>query len=367
MNQGVTKADFLGRFADYTVVDVEMPNHLYNRICSLAILVVRKGQISQRMHYFINPECEFNDLQTSDIDRDKLEMYPTFPVVWQEVEKYFTDQIIVSYNAVLDLSTLNWTLRDYGLKMPSMSYFCPMMMAQKLGEKKAFRSYSLKNIACGLGIEDERSALVKAVRNCELCYQVFEGMQRLWPNDIKDCLEPYQLEWQDDVEFLRVINQIYGMLVSVFFEDEVDIHELCCLLNRAIAGHRLDRSMQYYDFFSSIKVIFRDRNLSQRDIERMVSMARIFTDSSLECSPGQAMEIFAGILYGLSMDDNLSEKSLVAFRNWMENNHQLSGYPVYDLAYQKVCEVLDVDLSPEERIIMAKEELNAYHRGLSKH
>ena len=362
--QEVKEANPSERFADYTVIDVEMPNHLYNRICSLAVLVVREGRVAQRLHYFINPECEFNDLQTSDIDQDLLESYPTFPAVWREVEKYFDHQIVVSYNAVLDLSTLNWTLRHYGFDTPHMSYLCPMMMAQQLGGDRMFRSHSLKNIACGLGMSVGECTSVKAVYNCDHCYRVSEEMQELWPDKIRGCLEPYQLEWHDDMEFLRVINQIYGMLVSVFFEDEVDIHELCFLLNRAIAGHRLDRSMQYYDFFSSIKVIFKDRDMSQRDVERMVSMARIFTDSSLECRPGQAMEIFVGIIYGLSMDGHLSEKSLTAFRHWMENNRQLSGYPIYDIAYQKVCEVLDVPLSAQERIAMAREVLDAYQGKL---
>ena len=93
--QEVKEANPSERFADYTVIDVEMPNHLYNRICSLAVLVVREGWVAQRLHYFINPECEFNDLQTSDIDQDLLESYPTFPAVWREVEKYFDHQIVI--------------------------------------------------------------------------------------------------------------------------------------------------------------------------------------------------------------------------------------------------------------------------------
>lgn len=107
-----------------TVFDVETPNSLNDRICSIGITRIVNGEIQDSVNYLINPECSFDqfNIHLHGIHAELVKDCPAFPVVWDRINPLFFDGIVVAHNACFDLSVLKKTLNHYGIKANSVAY-----------------------------------------------------------------------------------------------------------------------------------------------------------------------------------------------------------------------------------------------------
>ena len=119
---------------EYIAFDVETPNHLNNKICSIGITTIDEDGSLQSKNYLINPECEFDKVNISitGIYPEMVSSAATFPQVWEEIAPLFRERIVVAHNALFDLNVLHKTLEDYQLTMPAVNYICTMKLAQEV-------------------------------------------------------------------------------------------------------------------------------------------------------------------------------------------------------------------------------------------
>lgn len=124
--------------AKFYVVDTETPNMQNDRICSIAITTIDNGIIKETKHWFVNPECHFDQKNigihhiTPDIVKDAI----TFDKLWNEIGDYFKNNIIVAHSAAsADLNYIKKTLLSYGIVEKPIRFFCTYQWSCRLFPK----------------------------------------------------------------------------------------------------------------------------------------------------------------------------------------------------------------------------------------
>ena len=114
----------------YTVFDVETPNRHNDRICSIGLALVEDGAILRSAHFLVNPECEFDPVNIGihGIHPEDVQGQPSFAALWSQLERDFTDNVVVAHNASFDLSVLRKTLEHYALPLPEIKYLDTMRL-----------------------------------------------------------------------------------------------------------------------------------------------------------------------------------------------------------------------------------------------
>ena len=131
-----------------TFIDVETPNKLNNRICSIAIINIVDGETKFKQNLYVNPEDKFDNfnMQIHGITPKMVEKAPTFNILWQDISKFFLNSIIVGHNVQSDLSVIDKSLRHYGLKLNSLSFIDTYFLAKKYINAKSYKLSELSKI-----------------------------------------------------------------------------------------------------------------------------------------------------------------------------------------------------------------------------
>lgn len=120
---------------DFTVIDFETANSKRASACSLGIVKVENGNITEKNSWLIKPrgmDFDYRNISIHGIRPEDVENEPEFDVLYETIfNKYLYNQLIVAHNASFDISVLRKTLDLYNIKYPSFDYLCTVKIAQK--------------------------------------------------------------------------------------------------------------------------------------------------------------------------------------------------------------------------------------------
>ncbi|ACA54300.1 DNA polymerase III subunit epsilon [Clostridium botulinum A2B7 92] len=118
---------------NFVAIDFETANEKRNSPCSIGIVVVKDGEIVEKVHYLIKPkEMRFMPINIGihgirpRMVQDELE----FDKIWGKIKHYFNNNLVTAHNASFDISVLRNTLKLYNIKMPSFDYICTMKLSK---------------------------------------------------------------------------------------------------------------------------------------------------------------------------------------------------------------------------------------------
>ena len=118
---------------NFVAIDFETANEKRNSPCSIGIVVVKNGEIIEKVHHLIKPkEMRFMPINIGihgirpGMVKDELE----FDKVWEKIKHYFNDNLVIAHNASFDISVLRKTLELYNIEMPSFQYICTMKLSR---------------------------------------------------------------------------------------------------------------------------------------------------------------------------------------------------------------------------------------------
>ena len=118
---------------NFISIDFETANEKRNSPSSIGIVVVKNGEIIEKVHHLIKPkEMRFMPINIGihgirpSMVEDELE----FDKVWEKIKHYFNDNLIIAHNASFDISVLRNTLKLYNIKIPSFNYMCTMKLSK---------------------------------------------------------------------------------------------------------------------------------------------------------------------------------------------------------------------------------------------
>jgi len=151
---------------DFAAIDFEIANHHRSSVCSVGIVIVRNGQIVDRIYRLIRPEPEWylwRFTQIHGLTADDTENEKVFPHVWAEIEPKIAGLPLVAHNSPFDESCLREVFRVYQMDYPDYEFHCTCSGSRKTFGKE-LHSHSLPVVAafCGYDMENHHHALADA-------------------------------------------------------------------------------------------------------------------------------------------------------------------------------------------------------------
>lgn len=120
---------------NFTAIDFETANGKRNSACSLGLVRVENGKITESRDWLISPpEMYFHPMNVSihGITEENVMNEPSFNYIWEEVEEYLNGQMVVAHNASFDISVLRASLETYGISFPNFDYMCTVQISKNI-------------------------------------------------------------------------------------------------------------------------------------------------------------------------------------------------------------------------------------------
>lgn len=129
----------------FIALDFETANGSPASICSVGMVKVIDNMMTETFYTLVNPVTYFNDsnIQVHGIRPEAVEDAPTFATVYPHMLDFIGDLPVVAHFAQFDMKVLNASIKRYHFEMPTLPYFCSVIMARDTIQN---HSYSLKNM-----------------------------------------------------------------------------------------------------------------------------------------------------------------------------------------------------------------------------
>jgi DNA polymerase-3 subunit epsilon len=139
---------------NFIAVDFETANEKRNSPCSIGIVVVKNGQVVEKIHHLIRPkEMRFLPINIGihGIRPAMVLKEQEFDKVWEKIKHYFKDNFVIAHNASFDISVLRKSAELYNIELPSFEYICTMKLAKNF--YKGIENAKLNTVSDFLGYE----------------------------------------------------------------------------------------------------------------------------------------------------------------------------------------------------------------------
>lgn len=149
---------------DFAAIDFETANNERSSVCSVGVVIVRGGKVTDRFYSLIKPEPEYYSYwctRVHGLTASDTEEAPLFPEVWRKIGPLIAGLPLVAHNKTFDESCLKAVFRTYQMDYPGYAFHCTCIASRKVwpGGK-----HNLDIIAarCGYDLTHHHHALADA-------------------------------------------------------------------------------------------------------------------------------------------------------------------------------------------------------------
>lgn len=155
----------------FAAIDFETANEQRTSVCSVGVVIVRNGEITDSFYSLIRPEPEYYcywNMKIHGITFEDTVDAPIFPKVWYQIEPLIEGLPLIAHNKSFDESCLKACFRMYKMDYPEYEFHCTLQNARML--LKGLPDYKLNTVSayCGYKLENHHHALADA----EACAQI---------------------------------------------------------------------------------------------------------------------------------------------------------------------------------------------------
>ena len=160
----------------FAAIDFETANEHRTSVCSVGVVVVRDGEITDSFYSLIRPEPEYYsylNIKVHGIRFEDTVDAPIFPKVWSKIEKMIEGLPLIAHNKGFDESCLIACFRMYQMDYPDYQFLCTLQRARK--ELKGLPNYKLSTVSncCGFILENHHHALADAEACAHIALEIF--------------------------------------------------------------------------------------------------------------------------------------------------------------------------------------------------
>lgn len=160
---------------DFAAIDFETANEQLSSVCSIGIVVVRNGIITDRFYSLIQPEPNYYSLQNSSVHSLTYEdtvKEAVFSKVWFRVESLIEGLPLVAHNKGFDEACLKAAFKTYQMDYPDYRFYCTL--AESRRQLKHLPNHQLHTVAadCGYILTNHHHALADAEACAEIAMQL---------------------------------------------------------------------------------------------------------------------------------------------------------------------------------------------------
>lgn len=160
---------------DFAAIDFETANEQLSSICSVGVVVVRNGIITDRFYSLIQPEPNYyrssNSAVHNLIYEDTVNEH-VFPEVWRQINPIIEGLPLVAHNKGFDESCLKAVFKTYQMDYPDYVFYCTL--AESRRQLKHLPNHQLHTVAadCGYILTNHHHALADAEACAKIAMQL---------------------------------------------------------------------------------------------------------------------------------------------------------------------------------------------------
>ncbi len=160
---------------DFAAIDFETANEQLSSVCSVGIVVVRNGVITDRFYSLIQPEPNYYSYHNSNVHGLTYEdtvNEAVFSRVWAQIEFLIEGLPLVAHNKSFDESCLKAAFKAYQMDYPDYRFYCTL--AESRRQLKQLPNHQLHTVAadCGYILTNHHNALADAEACAEIALQL---------------------------------------------------------------------------------------------------------------------------------------------------------------------------------------------------
>lgn len=160
---------------DFAAIDFETANEQPSSVCSVGVVVVRNGKITDRFYSLIQPEPNYYSYWNTNVHgltEEDTDTEAVFPKVWKQIEPLITDLPLVAHNKGFDEKCLKTVFRTYQMDYPDYLFYCTLQAARR--QLKHLPNHKLHTVAedCGYILTNHHHALADAEACAEIAMQL---------------------------------------------------------------------------------------------------------------------------------------------------------------------------------------------------
>lgn len=160
---------------NFAAIDFETANSHRSSVCSVGIVVVRNGIVTNKIYELIRPAPNYYSFWATDIhglDHSDTADAELFPDVWRKMSPLFAGLPLVAHNSSFDESCLRRVHEHYEMEYPEYDFHCTCHMARKAYPELA--NHRLGTVAehIGFDLTNHHHALADA----EACAYIFRSL-----------------------------------------------------------------------------------------------------------------------------------------------------------------------------------------------
>ena len=151
---------------DFAAIDFETANGNRSSVCSVGLVVVRDGRVTDRFYRLIRPYPNFYsywNTQVHGLTREDTAAAAPFPDVWKEAAPLIGDLPLVAHNSPFDEGCLKAVFQAYGMDYPGYTFHCTCRASRRVFGKE-LPNHQLQTVAarCGYDLTRHHHALADA-------------------------------------------------------------------------------------------------------------------------------------------------------------------------------------------------------------
>ena len=151
---------------DFAAIDFETANENPSSVCSVGVVIVRGGEITETFYSLIHPEPEYYQWFCKRVhglcEEDTWDA-PVFPFVWEKIAPLIEGLPLVAHNARFDEGCLKAVFRVYRMDYPDYTFY-DTLAASRHCFGPTLPNHQLQTVAaaCGYNLTRHHHALADA-------------------------------------------------------------------------------------------------------------------------------------------------------------------------------------------------------------
>ena len=344
----------------FTYFDVEYANPKNRSICQMGIMCedyFTGEPFYPEQDIYVNPEDNFDIhcVRVHGITKEKVENEPTFPQVWKDIEKYFTNSVVVGHNvASSDLDALVKNLRRYNIDIPELYYVCTFELAQDYVPSYLVKDYSLSSLCeyFDIDIDSEHNAFDDACADADLLKALVEEYSIDISKEVRKYIPHQTNEFESfisDPELRRAVSDFYGVVRGFSIDNKITVEEKNYIKDWKDKFDKYKNQREINAIVSVIDSIMSDGVITVDEIVDLQSVISEFLDKEKTAQITLATQILDGILHGITVDGEITEEECKNLRQWLYDNIYLTDHFPFNKTMELIEKVLeDGIITPEE-------------------
>lgn len=111
----------------FAAIDFETANQYRSSVCSVGVVVVRNGKVTDKLYRLIKPTPNFYTYwctEVHEMTNEDTDDAMDFPEVWAEIAPHIQGLPLVAHNSPFDESCLKAAFEAYDMKYPGYRFYC---------------------------------------------------------------------------------------------------------------------------------------------------------------------------------------------------------------------------------------------------